>query len=231
MVDGIAGSGKSTVLRSVQAWTQEQNHRVFRLNDWTDVEPPRFDQVADHDIYFTYEPTRTWIGRAIRYELSREDGSYSGLSLAHAFALDREIMYRRLIIPALEAGKTIIQDRGVCTSFVYQPIMEQTASLEEIQALPGNRLAMEHAPDVLILTKLDAQEAYERIQGRNDEPKGIFAQLSFLKQLEQRFQEPWLHELFQSHGTQLYTLDTSGALDASLLRAQALIKKILNSKN
>ena len=231
MIDGIAGSGKSTVLRAVQAWAEEQQHRIFRLSDWTDVEPPRFDQIPDFDIYFTYEPTRTWIGRAIRYELSRDDAPYSGESLAHAFALDREIMYRRLIIPALEAGKIIIQDRGVCTSFVYQPIMKRSVSLKTIQALPGNQLAMEHTPDVLVLTRLNAEAAHERIRERDDESKGVFAHLPFLKKLEERFQEPWLRDMFEGRGTKLYELDTSGDLKTSQELAQTLIKKILTHRS
>ena len=230
MIDGIAGSGKSTVLRAVQEWALEQNHRVFKLNDWTNIEPPCFEHIPDYDIYFTYEPTRTWVGRAIRYELSRCDVPYCGHSLSHAFALDRQIMYRRLIIPALEAGKIIIQDRGVCTSFVYQPIMEQEAPLEVIKNLPGNRLAMDHSPDVLILTQLSAQEAHARIQSRDDESKGVFAHLPFLQKLEQRFQEPWLRELFESRGTKMYALDTSGSLDESNEHTKTLIKEILTTR-
>ena len=227
MIDGIAGSGKSTVLRAIETWAEEMNHRVFRLSEWKDDVPPLFQDTADHDIYFTYEPTRTWIGRAIRYELSQEKQPYGGEELAHAFALDRQIMYRRLIIPALNAGKTIIQDRGVSTSLVYQPIMQDARSLEIIMALPGNKLALEYAPNDLILTKLSAEESFKRILSRNEESKGVFGQLAFLKQLEQRFQEPWLKNLFESHGTTLHQLDTSGTIEDTTSRAQKLIQQIL----
>lgn len=227
MVDGILGSGKSTILRAVQSWAEEKQHRVFRLHDWKEMEPPRFDQIADYDIYFTYEPTRTWVGRAIRYELSRDDLPYGSDSLAHAFALDREIMYRRFVIPALEAGKIIIQDRGVCSSLTCQPAMEQGVTREIVRDLPGNRLAIEHAPDALILTKLSAEEAHRRILARDDESKGVFGHLPFLKKLEQHLQDPWLRDLFESHGTTLYELDTSGTEEESTQRAQTLINEIL----
>jgi|SRR3989339_1218013 len=230
MVDGIAGSGKSTVLRAVQTWAMEQNHSIFKLSDWTDVEPPRFEDLPEADIYFTYEPTRSWIGRAIRYELSRTDHPYSGRSLAHAFALDREIMYRRLIIPALEAGKTIIQDRGVCTSLVYQPLMDPSLSLEEVQHLPGNELALAYPPNHLILTKISAHEACARIDCRDDDSKGVFAQLSFLQQLEKRFQEPWIKACFEPLGTQIHELDTSGELSSSITRTQTLINDLLTTR-
>lgn len=229
MVDGIAGSGKSTVLRSVDAWATACGHKTFRLHDWNEIGPPHFEDVADYDTYFTYEPTRTWIGAAIRYELSRSRDPYDGVELAHAFALDRHIMYRRLIIPALEAGKTIIQDRGVSTSLVYQPIMPRSVELDIIKALPGNQLALRHAPDALILTELSAEVAQERIRTRNDESKGVFTDLEFLKRVEARFKEPWLHALFEAHGTKLFSLDTSGSLEQTNTRATELINQIIQN--
>ncbi len=229
MVDGIAGSGKSTLLRAVQNWSELCHHRVFRLSEWTDVTPPRFQDINEYDVYFTYEPTRTWIGRAIRYELSQKEEPYGGEELAHAFALDRQIMYRRLIIPALQAGKTVIQDRGISTSLVYQPIMPGGLPLEQIMNLPGNKLALAHAPNALILTKLPAEEAVKRIETRDDDPKGVFGQLTFLKQLQTRFEEPWLKHLFESNGSRVFELDTSGPLEETNLNAQQLVDHILST--
>jgi len=227
MVDGIAGSGKSTVLRAVQTWAESCHHKIFRLSQWEDVEPPKFEQISNYDVYFTYEPTRTWIGRAIRYELSRDDQPYEGEILAHAFALDRQIMYRRLIIPALKAGKTIIQDRGVSTSIVFQPIMPNSVPRETVVNLPGNRLALEYAPDALILTKLPAEEAATRIAKRDDDSKGVFGQIEFLKKTENGFDDKWFRDLFESHGTHIYTLDMTGTVEETSVRAQKLISDIL----
>jgi len=224
MVDGIAGSGKSTVLHALETQAEQNGQRVFRLSQWKDDAPPTFNDVSDYDVYFTYEPTRTWIGRAIRYELSSEENPYSGEELAHAFALDRQIMYRRFIIPALKAGKTIIQDRGVSTSLVYQPIMPGAMSLDAIMALPGNKLALEYAPTDLILTKLPPEEAYKRIQARSDDSKGVFANIDFLRKLADRFEEPWLKDLFETRGTTLHQLDTSGTIEDSIERAKTIMR-------
>lgn len=229
MVDGLTGSGKSTVIKAVQAWAVECGHRMFRLHEWTESRPPAFEDVANFDVYFTYEPTRHWVGAAIRYELSREDNPYGGEELAHAFALDREIMYKRLIIPALEAGKTVIQDRGVSSSLVYQPVMKNSVPLETILALPGNALALRHAPDALILTKLPAQTAFERIKAREDESKGVFTDLSFLKLQEERYSSQWLKKLFEDHGTQVFQLDTSMPIEDTQKRAKQLIEQILTT--
>lgn len=229
MIDGILGSGKSTILKTIHEWVQTCQHKTFRLQDWTQTQPPRFEDIAEFDVYFTYEPTRTWVGGAIRYELSQEDEPYGGEELAHAFALDRQIMYRRLILPALKAGKTIIQDRGVSTSLVYQPVMPGGLPLEAVMNLPGNRLALEHAPDTLILTRISADVARERILKRDDESKGVFADLAFLKKQEERFASGWFKDLFTSHGTEVLELDTSGPLEETQKQATHLINHILST--
>lgn len=229
IVDGLTGSGKSTVMGAVTNWTALCGHRIFRLQDWKESAPPRFEDLEDYDVYFTYEPTRNWVGAAIRYELSRTDKPYGGEELAHAFALDRELSYRRLILPALEAGKTVIQDRGVSSSIVYQPMMPDSVSLETILSLPGNKLALEHAPTALVLTKLPAVDAATRITGRGGESKGVFADVEFLKKQEERFAAPWFRQLFEERGTKVFELDMSGTLEHSQRLATELIDQILTA--
>ena len=229
IVDGLTGSGKSTVLQAVTDWAVDCGHRIFRLQDWKESSPPRFEDICDYDVYFTHEPTRSWVGAAIRQELSRTDFPYGGEELAHAFALDRELQYRRLIIPALEAGKTVIQDRGVSSSIVYQPVMQNSVPLATILSLPGNTLAMEHAPNALVLTRLNAQEAAARIASRAGESTGVFADQEFLKKQEERFASDWFRELFESRGTRVFHLDTGGTLQESQTRATQLIDLILTT--
>ncbi|MBI4435745.1 hypothetical protein HY630_03670 [Candidatus Uhrbacteria bacterium] len=229
IVDGLTGSGKSTILQAVTHWAVECGHRIFRLQDWKEPAPPRFEDISDYDVYFTLEPTRSWIGAAIRQELSRTDQPYGGEELAHAFALDRELQYRRLIIPALAAGKTVIQDRGVSSSIVYQPVMPNSVPLEMILSLPGNKLAMEYAPNALVLTRLGAQEAALRIASRAGESKGVFADQEFLKKQEERFASDWFTELFESRGTRVFHLDTRGSQEESQVQATKLIDHILTT--
>lgn len=230
MIDGLTGSGKSTVIKAVHDWALARGQKIFRMQDYKQIEPPKFEDFNDFDVYFTYEPTRTWIGSAIRYELSRKDIPYGGEELVHAFALDRQIMYQRLIIPALSAGKTIIQDRGISSSIVYQPVMKNSVSLENILSLPGNKLALEHAPDALIIAKVSAHTALERIHNRDDESKGVYEDIQFLKQQEERFASQWFRDIFTSCGTRVFDLDTSCSLEESQMAATELINQILTKK-
>jgi len=228
MIDGIAGSGKSTLLRAAETWARERGQKVFDMREWTKThaDPPTFDEVSDYDVFFTNEPTRQWVGAAIRFELSRTDVPYNGESLAHAFALDREIMYRRLIIPALAAGKTVFQDRGVCTSIVYQPIMAGGISLLRLLKLPGNALALKHPPTALIVTDLDPAVAVERIKKRDEESKGVFADLAFLRRVTKRFRSRWFSYLFHRLGTSVHAFDTDVPMGEMVAKAKKLIESL-----
>jgi len=227
MVDGIAGSGKTTILNALKEKLVKEGRVVFDLGDHESDETPHFQTYQDADVFLTYEPTRTWIGRAIRYELSRTDYPYGGEELAHAFALDRQILYKRFIIPALQANKIVIQSRGISTSLVYQPIMENSVHLETVKNLPGNNLALQHVPDILILANLPAEIAVKRIAERDDDSKGVFAKLDFLRKLEQRFKEPWFHELFEDKGCTIHHIDTNNSLESTIKQSHKLFESIL----
>lgn len=230
MIDGIAGSGKSTILKAARGWFADSGARIFDLGVWSETHttPPTFSDAKEADVLFTFEPTRTWIGSAIRQELSRTDAPYSAYSLATAFALDRELMYRRLIIPALAEGKIVIQDRGVSTSIVYQPIMDNTITLEEVLRLPGNALALTYAPHHLILPRIPATLAYER-SSKRAESKGVFSEvLPHLETWNERFHSDWFAKLFKERGSTIHSIQTDTPLAETLSEAKRLFTNIFH---
>jgi len=230
LIDGIAGSGKTTVIQAIFDYLCSEGKTCFRLQDWKEDHPPQFEEIPDFDVYFTLEPTRQWVGAAIRKEMSQLEHPYNGEELAHAFALDRQIMYRRLILPALAAGKIVIQDRGVTTSLVYQAIMPGGLSVEEIAKLPGNKLALDHAPNVLILTSTPIEQIAERIQQRpaTQGAAGVFAQVDLARRVDVIYRSQWFRELFESKGTRLFELFTGGTQEESKAKAIELIATLLN---
>lgn len=226
VIDGIAGSGKSTLIRALKSNLASQGKKIFDLSDWTkeNHEPPRFEDIADFDVYFTFEPTKYWVGAAIRFELSHEH--YSGLVHAQAFSLDRQIQYNRLIIPALIAGKTIIQDRSVSSSIVYQPIMEGGPKLEDLIKLPGNTLALEFCPNDLVITNIDPGKLTERFN-RDDDSKGVFENIEYLKKVNERFHSDWFSQLFTDHGTQVHNFNTDVPKDEMEQNIISLISSLI----
>ncbi|MBU0531417.1 MAG: hypothetical protein ABIG32_01500 [Candidatus Uhrbacteria bacterium] len=228
VIDGIAGSGKSTLIKAAKFWAESRDYKIFDLVEWAREhrDPPTYEEIKDYDIYFTFEPTKTWIGSAIRYEFSRTDDPYPGIVPAQALSLDRLIMYKRVIIPALEDGKMIIQDRSVSSSIAYQPAMDDSISLEEVIELPGNKLALEHAPDLLVLTDLDPETIVERVKNRQDDSKGVYENLEFLKKVAERYRAEWYSELFMKHGTSVHVFDTRIPKQEMTIKFLKLLEKI-----
>ncbi len=232
VVDGITGSGKSTIIRAMKSWAEERGHRIFDLSSWCQDHSnlPRFDELEDVDMIFTFEPTKSWVGATIRYEMSRTDDPYSGHELAEAFALDRLVQYKRLIIPALRAGKIIVQDRSVSTSIAYQPIMPGGPSLEHLLALAGNALALKHPPHELILTNLPAKIAVDRLNARPEISRGVFHDQELLERIDERFKSDWFTELFSSRGTRVHHFNADVPKENMQRDAYQLIQSILKQR-
>ncbi len=229
VVDGIAGSGKSTLLKSIKEEYRHEGARIFDLKEWCAKNRgiPTIADVKDADILFTYEPTGSWIGEAIRLEMSQTENPYSAISLAQAFSLDRLILYNRLILPARAKGIPIIQDRSVTSSLVYQTTMEDAMPLDSLLALPGNDLAMLNAPNHLILTDLDPTIAVSRASKRKELSKGVFQELELLQQIDDAFKSPWFEKLITDSGTEIHRISTNQPQAESIQEFSQLIHKLL----
>ena len=229
VVDGLTGSGKSTILAAAKQWVKAQGLTVFDLADWSISHnaPPTFQNVSKADVLFTFEPTKQWIGSAIREELTRTDKPYTGIESAHAFALDRLIQYRRLIIPALAANKIIIQDRSVSSAIAIQPILQNGPTLETLLAMSGNALALQHPPTDIILTNIEPEEAAKRLKRRAHEAKGVYELLDVLQQQNGRFQADWFAHIFTERGTTIHHINAAVPIEEMRSVATSLIKQIL----
>ncbi len=212
MVDGLDGSGKGTIVTALKEYFEQKNKAVFDLLEFWQMknEIPTAQILADYDVIISSEPTHSMIGKVIREEIIQDNGrEYSGLSTAHAFSLDREILYKKLIVPALQLGKIIIQERGVITSLVYQPVQHEKLSLMEIINLPGNKLALKFAPQLLIITTIDPDISMKRLDDRHKKDNAIFEKIVFQRKIAERYQSDWLKRLFETHGSKVVYLDTS----------------------
>jgi len=225
VVDGIDGSGKGVIVQALADWALTQKMKIFDLrNYWKEKHTfPESEEIADYDVIVSNEPTFAMVGQAIREEIVRENNRhYSAWSTAQAFSLDREILYRRIIIPALAQGKIIFQERGVTTSIIYQPIQEEPLELEKIMELPGNKLALEHRPDLLIIAQVDPKEAMARLAERDKKDNSIFEKLPFLEKIAERYAAPWFRELLESRGSKFVYLKTDKTVYDTIEESVAL---------
>ena len=152
MVDGLDGSGKGTIVDGLAEWAERKAMSILDIRNYCRDKNdfPSVEEIEKAEVILSCEPTFCYVGKAIREELVRtSERRYSAWSLAQAFSLDREILYRRVIIPAVKAGKYIFQERGLTSSIVYQPVQERI-QLSELLKLPGNRLSVQNPPSLFL---------------------------------------------------------------------------------
>ena len=234
MVDGLNASGKSVVLKSFVEWASFKNLKVLDVKDYSLKNNfiPTFEDIKDYDVIVNPEPSYALVGKAIREEIIKDNGrNYSALTTSYAFALDREILYKRLIIPALKSDKIILQDRGVATSFVYQPVQEGIP-LHELMRLPGNKLALQYAPDMLIIMQVSPEVVMGRLSVRGSNASTIFNNLLFQRRISERYNSLWLKELFERFGTRVKYLSTEppNTEEDTKNKAKKLLAELLKEK-
>jgi thymidylate kinase len=231
LFEGLDGSGKTTLARAFSQTLADRGYKIFDLaahgknaNDIPLPWPP------EKDLIFSAEPTHSWVGAAIRAELIRNGADYDGKTVAEAYSLDRYILYRRFLLPMLRAGALVVSDRNAATSIVYQPIMENALSLEEVLALPGNKQALEHAPGHLVIAMVPAKVCIERINARADKKDdAVFEKEAFLTKAAKRYESDWFRELWEKHGTQVYYLDANQPMEQAIAASRRLAEKIFPS--
>ncbi|MBU1148755.1 hypothetical protein KKI23_01555, partial [Patescibacteria group bacterium] len=123
------------------------------------------------------------------------------------------LLYQRVIVPALERGLFVFQERGVTTSIAYQPLQAEPIYLPEILSYEGNKLALKHRPDLLIITKLPAKLVIERLKNRlAKKDDAIFENLPFLKKAANHFNSSWFRKIFEKEGTKVCIVDSSQSI-------------------
>ena len=162
MIDGIDGSGKSTIVQMWKDCLAGEGNAIFDLKHYwqTTDKYPELDELKSYDFVFSCEPTYTGIGKVIREELVKTGTDYSPRAIIEAFSLDRLILYNKIIIPLLANNKIIIQDRGVSTTLAYQNIQNKEFTFKKISELVGNKLALENRPDHFILAKISPKKTF-----------------------------------------------------------------------
>jgi len=226
--EGIDGSGKRTLAYAFANELAARGMNIFNLVHWCTKEKriPLAEQISD-DILMTTEPTWAWIGIAIREELIRKGQEHDAFSIAHGYALDRMILYKRLIIPALAAGKYIIQERGVPSSLVYQPIQKNPMTVDEVSAIPGNKIAIDNAPGHIVIAKISAKTAMARLGGRTGkDDNAIFEKEDFLTRAAERYESAWFKDFWESRGTKVHYFDAEQPLESAKIAAAKLANEI-----
>jgi thymidylate kinase len=226
--EGIDGSGKRTLAQAFANELATREMDVFNLVHHCAKEKhiPTAEQISAQ-ILMTTEPTWAWIGIAIREELIKKGQEHDALSIAHGYALDRMILYKRLVVPSLAAGKYVIQERGVPSSLVYQPIQKNPMTIEEVCAIPGNQIAILNAPGHIVVAKVSAKTAMTRLGARTEKnDNAIFEKESFLAKAAERYESEWFRNFWESRGTKVHYFDAAQPIETAKAAAAQLANEI-----
>lgn len=137
--EGPDGSGKSTQIKLIKEYLEEIGHQAL----------------------LTREPGGTKISEKIRKIILDTDNSeMSYMTEALLYAASRAQHVDQIIRPALEEGKTVISDRFVDSSIVYQGYGRNLGETVEII----NKYAMgDCVPDITFLLKLNPAIGIDRV--------------------------------------------------------------------
>ncbi|MBN1385868.1 hypothetical protein JW968_02705 [Candidatus Woesearchaeota archaeon] len=234
MIEGMDLAGKGLILDSIKDFFKERGNAVFDAREFESRNSriPLKDDFITYDVIVSAEPTFAMVGKAIRDEIVRRNSrDYGALSTAMAFSLDREMLYNCMVIPALQAGKMIIQERGLPSSLVYQPVQGDGMDMQDILKLPGNKLALKNPPDILIILVAEPDVVVGRIGVRKKQDKAIFENLDFQAMIKKRYQSLWIKDLFEKAGTKVFYIDTTSIRpEETAVRALEILKQNLEKK-
>ncbi len=247
VIDGLDGVGKGTVQKSIikhlsnkkqrildlhQFWEKFHDHPDFTHEFIQGEKNPLYIDLNSFDVISSSEPTHVGIGMVIRKEITvRNQRNYSAHMTARLYAADRKVLYQRVILPALKAGKHIIQQRSVSTSIVYQPLQkkflkEPELSISKILRLDGNDLALKHSPNLLIIPTIeDMQGLIERLTTRVKQENCEFESLKFQEKIKPLYESKLLRQIFESRGTKVAYLDAGISVKESKKQAVDIFKK------
>ncbi len=239
-IDGIDGAGKSTVFSACREWAEAKGHRYFDVVEFTKRERrlPLVEELGDATAIHTAEPTYAWIGAAIREEIiakhdtEQAQRSYSGSETADAFALDRLVLYRRLIMPFLadHPERLVLHDRGLASTLAYQPLQDPTLTTEDVLRRPGNAQAIAFPPTLLVLIRVSADVARERISARTDkQDNDVFDAEEFQRRLAERFVSDDVLGPFRRAGTIIEEIDGNADRETVAQSVQSLLASHLGN--
>lgn len=240
IIEGIDGSGKSTVLNACKSWSEERGIRFFDVVGFSQKEGrlPDIEELGDATGLITAEPGFCWTGKAIREEIiakhegpdTSDAGRYSGWETAHAFALDRLVLFRRVIIPFLQGhpGRIVFQDRGLGSTLAYQQLQDTSLSTERLLTLPGNEQTICFNPTMLLLIRTEAAAAMARLAKRTEKQDGdIFEDQDFQNRLVQRFLSDEVLGPFKQAGTVIGEVDGNKDMNEVAQAVKALLSQKL----
>ena len=191
-LEGIDGTGKSSIAKMLKK---------------------RFPEAV-----FTREPTKSWIGKAVKRSIESDGDPLSELFL---FVADHAEHIAKVIRPALSEGKIVISDRYSDSRFAYQGATLSNMFDDAMGWVQSIHKDWTIVPDLTLLFTIEPAVAVSRCGVRGDKTK--FEKIEFLKTVQGNFLE-----LANSEPHRFAVIDAGQELDVVGRDVELVIKKFLN---
>lgn len=163
-LEGVEGTGKSTHSLMLSETLESEGHEVVR----------------------TAEPGGTTIGQNIRkILLDPSNSAMEPVTELLLYAAARRQHIQELILPALDAGKTVITDRFADSTIAYQGTGRglDMALISELDFIVTNGLK----PDLTLLLDLDVKEGLSRNRSAGKRDRLELEDIAFHKRVREGF--------------------------------------------
>lgn len=137
------------------------------------------------DYIITREPGGTKTGEEIRKIILDKENETNELSDALLFYASRYENYTKIILPALNTGKTVICDRFHYSTLVYQGIVGNNSTVRDLHIIFDE--IYKKSIDHVIYFYTDPEESLKRISSRPVTDKFESKGLSFLKEISEAY--------------------------------------------
>lgn len=171
------------------------------------------------NVVFTREPGGSDIAEQIRkIILDAKNEKMSDLCEAFLYSASRIQHLQDIVIPALNAGKTVFCDRYVHSSYVYQGL-GRGLGLDKIVAL--NQLAVgEYMPEYTVFLDLSPEQAFSRKGGADKTDRMENADLKFHQRVYQGYKY-----LIEQDPSKFIVIDASGSCEQTHQRLIDALKE------
>ena len=170
--EGMDGSGKTTAIKKCYDFLKENNR----------------------DVVLIREPGSTLIAEKIRNVIvDKENTAMNKYTESLMFAAARSELVEKEIKPAIEAGKIILCDRYVYSSFVYQGLargvdIKSLTEMHHFAPVPDLVVVLRTEPEVAMKRIADARQETNRLDNESmDFYKRIDIGYRSIKNLKSRF--------------------------------------------
>ena len=199
VIEGSEGVGKSTQIRTIEKYLL--SNKI--------------------DYVLTREPGGTSFGESIRSIILDKDNETHELTDSLLFYAARYENYKKIITPALDAGKVVICDRFHYSTLIYQGIVGKNTMVIDMHKIFDSFFS-ERIDHILYLFA-SPEVSLRRISRRDETDKFESRGLEYLRELEVAYDSTF------SNMKNVIKIDTSGQKSDTEKNLSLLLDKIFRS--